>query len=120
LVPPLQRVDATKAKVDYEVFHACGHYDLGSVARELSCGPHNAAQRGEVQVVHVRVGQQYCIDGGQLFDEQSRESLPAQQNQALGKDRVYQDAASADLQQEGGVANEGYAELFRADEYGGL
>jgi hypothetical protein len=68
-------------------------------------------------MIHVRMGQKHKIDRGQFFDEEAGSALSAQDDQPLGEDRVDQHLSPVHLQQEGRVADEGYAEVLRFHQF---
>jgi hypothetical protein len=65
-------------------------------------------------MIHVRMGQEDKIDGRQLRYQEPGSALPAQHNQPLRKHWIDEHLPLAHLEQEGGVADEGYAEILRA------
>jgi hypothetical protein len=118
LLPPLHGVAAAEAEMGDEVFDSAGDDDLGSPAAEAPGGANDAAERGDVEVVHVGVGDEDEIDGGHLFDEEAGAALAAKDDEAGGEDGVDEYVAGADLKKEGGVSDEGDAEFRGSDDLG--
>jgi hypothetical protein len=102
-----------------QVFDALGDDDLGRAAAQAAGGSDDAAERWDVEVVHVGVGDEDGVDGGKVFDEEAGLALAAEDDEAGGEDGVDEDVAAADLEEEGGVADEGDAELGGGDQFGG-
>jgi hypothetical protein len=114
--PPFEAVDLREAESFYQVFNATGHYDFWRPTGELAGGADYFSQGSEVEMVHVGVGQEDKIDGRKVVYLYSGMALAAQENQPLREDWVNEELASVDLQQEGGVADEGYAEFVALDQ----
>lgn len=115
-LPPLQLGHIAKTKLLHQVAHAQRHYHLRCHAGDAMCMTNNLAQRWQVQVVHVRVCQQYGVDGRQVLQAQARSTLAAQQHQARCEDGINQDIAAGDLDQKRRVTDERNAELVGVDQ----
>jgi hypothetical protein len=109
LLPPCEAMHLRKSQPGHQILDAFGNDYLGSLSRQAARRPDYAAEGGDIEVVHVRVGQENEIDRRELFDEEPRAPLSAQHDQALCEDWIDQDFAPGQLEQEGGVTDEGYA-----------
>ncbi len=112
-LPPFEGMHFGKAGAGYEVLDAVRHDDLRGASGEPAGGANDAAQGGEIEVVHVGVRQQDEVDGRQFADQDACATLPAQEDEAFRKDGIDKDVAAVDLEQKGGVADEGDAEFVR-------
>lgn len=117
-LPPLHGVAAAETKVGDEIFNAVGNDDLGSAAVEAACGADDAAQRGDVEVVHVGVGDKDGVDGGKVLDEDAGAALTAEEDEAGSEYGIDEDVAAGDLKEEGGMPDEGDPKFGRRDEFG--
>ena len=66
-------------------------------------------------MVHVGVGEEDEVDGGEVGDTDAGAALATQDDQAGGEDGVDEDVFAGELEEEGGVADEGDAELRGED-----
>jgi hypothetical protein len=62
-------------------------------------------------MIHVSVGKKDHVNGGQRFDCNAGTPLAAQDNQAFGEDRVYEQLPPMHLEEKRGVANESNSKL---------
>ncbi len=115
-LPPFEFGDAAEAEFFDQVAHSQGNDCLRRDAGEAFGVAHDPAQGGEIEVVHVRMCEQYRVDGRQVLEEHAGAALAAQQDQACGEDGVDKEVAAGDLDEEGRVADEGDAELAGIDE----
>ena len=81
-------------------------------------GAGNGAQRWAMQVVKVGVGDQDGIDRGKVLDAQAGAAQALEDEEPAGEDGIDDHVRSADLQEEGGVADEGDAHLTFGGEHG--
>ena len=64
-----------------------------------------------MQVIEVSMRDQHEINGRQIADPQPRPAQAFQDKKPAGEVRIDQDISSADLNKEGGVADEGESQL---------
>ena len=79
--------------------------------------PRNGAQRRPVQVVEVRVRNQHRIDGRQIAQPQPGPPQPLEHEDPAREVRVDQNVLAADLEEEAGMSDEGYAQLTAAGQH---
>jgi hypothetical protein len=66
-------------------------------------------------MVHVGVSNQDKVDGGHLLDSNAGTPLTAQNDEPGNENRVDEHIATTDLEEEGGVSDEGDPELTGGD-----
>ncbi len=108
-VPPAEGVDGGEGDAAEEVVDAGGDDGGGRGGAEGLVVADDLAQGGEVEVVHVRVGDEDEVDGREVGEADAGVTLAAEE-----------DVAAGDLEEEGGVADEGDAEPGGRDRDGFL
>ena len=111
LLPPLQAMYLRKSQPRHQVLDALRHHHLRRPSRRPPRHPHYPSQRGNIQVVHMRMRHQHQVDRRQLPHQQPRPPLPPQHHQPLRKHRVHQDLLAAHLQQKRRVPDERHPRL---------
>lgn len=119
-LPPLQFGDHAEAEFRNEIADAGWSDDLWSHAGDAAGVADDPAQRGEVEVIHVRVGEQDGIDGREVLDAQTRAALSAQEDERAREDGIDEQVAAGDLDEKRGMADKGDAELFGENQNGQL
>src|SRR5579872_3812713 len=111
MLPPVEFNDLGKSKIGNKV----GDVSWNDDGRRNATGPqivlNNCPQRRTMQVIEVRVRNQYEIDGGKIGDSQAWTAKPFQHEQPPRKVRIDQDRLAADLDEEARVPDEGHAEF---------
>src|SRR5580658_2956757 len=105
-LPPLQDDYPGKTKILDQVFDSPGDDSDGRPARHIVVVSDNAAQRGPVEMIHMRVGEQHHVNGRQVLDLYTRPAQAAQGDKPFGEDGVDEHLAAANLYEKRGVANE--------------
>ena len=106
-MPPLQCFDTGEAEVPNEVFDAFGYDRDGRGQAAATHFAGDGAERGAVEVVHVRMRQEQGVDGRQVGYADAGTALAAEQDEAGGKNGVDEQGAAGGLDEEGRVADEG-------------
>lgn len=116
-LPPLEFHNRSIAKIANNIANTPRDDDRRPLARLAPREPRDGAQRGPVQVVEVSVRNQHRVDGRQVAQPQAGAAKPLKHEDPAGKVRVNQDVLPANLQEEAGMSDEGYAKLPAAGEY---
>jgi hypothetical protein len=96
-----------EAEVADEVLDAVGDDGDGGGQVAAAHGAEDGAEGGEVEVVHVGVGEEDRVDGREMAGEEAGAALTAEQDEAGGEDGVDEEGAAGGLDEEGGVSDEG-------------
>jgi hypothetical protein len=104
-------VPAPEAEMSDKVFHAMRNNDLRTPAMQPTRRTNHPAKRGDVEMVHVSMGYQDQVDGGKALHKQTWITLSAQHDKASSEDRINQNIAASDLEEEGRVADKGNAQF---------
>jgi hypothetical protein len=80
----------------------------------------DGAQRGAVEVVHVRVGKEHCVDGGKVAKAETGSALAAEHDQARCKDGIDQQSTASELEEERRMSDEGDSGVASGDVRGKL
>ena len=105
-----------ESKVFHEILHAARHDDFRSPAGQPSRKPDDSPERRQIEMIHMRMGEQDEIDRRQILQQHAGMTLTAQQNQSLRKHRIDQHLAPIDLQEERGVPDKGHSQLVFGDQ----
>jgi hypothetical protein len=111
-------VDPPKSQSGDEIVHSLGHDDLRRTAPCPARRPNDTTQRGNIEVVHMRVCYQDKVDRRHLLDQNSGMTLASQHDKPGGKDGIHQNVPATDLEEERGVPDEGNTQLARLYQFG--
>lgn len=117
-IPPTEGVESFEAHPFDEVGYAVRDDDFWCRTAKAAGGADDSTQGGFVEVVHVGVGDEDEIDGREVADEDAGAALAAQDYETGGKDWIYKDIFSANLEEEGRVAEKGDAGLAAGGDLG--
>ena len=106
-LPPFEGANLGEAEVADEVLDAVGDDGDGGGQVAAAHGAEDGAEGGEVEVVHVGVGEEDRVDGGKVAWEEAGAALAAEEDEAGGEDGVDEEGAAGGLDEEGGVSDEG-------------
>ena len=112
-LPPIQCFNASEPQIINEVFDAFrddGDWGTEAATAHLA---RDGAERGAVEVVHVRVRKQDCVDRRQVGNANARSALAPKQDEAGCENRVDKQGASGGLDEERRVSDEGDGGLSR-------
>lgn len=85
-----------EAEIGYEVLNAGRDDHDRALSGEAAGGAGDAAEGGAVEVVHVGVGKEDEVDGGEAGDGDAGTALAAEQDKAGGEDGVDKDVAGGE------------------------
>src|SRR6185437_10475587 len=117
-LPPVERANFGETERQDEVVNAVGNDGDGRPAGELPGLADDLPERGEVEVIHVGVGEQDSINGREIFDAHAGLAKAMDEDEPVGEDRVNDEIEAAELEQERGVSYECNAEFSGIDEDG--
>ena len=101
--PPIEFDDSFETEVVSEIAHAPGHHTDFRMRQP--------PDRGFVEMIEVRVGEQHQVNGWQMFDFQPGTSDSLNQKQPVGKVWINQNVQIRELNQKGRVADPGDCHL---------
>jgi hypothetical protein len=114
-LPSSERHNPRETEILNEIFNAIWNDGYGCGQSPPSHLANDCTERGAIQVVHMRVRQEYGIDGWKIYDANARPPLPAQHDQTGRKDRIDEQSMTSSLYEERGMSDECDRSLVFAD-----
>src|SRR5579859_6036476 len=109
-LPPIEFDDFRKSEIGYQIGHVRRNNNGGRYPACPQIILHNRPQRRTMQMIEVRVRNQYQIDGRKVGDAKAGTAQALEHKEPAREIRIDHYALAADLHEETGMANECHAE----------